>query len=163
MAAIAASKARVAELVDAADSKSAVRKDVLVRFQSRALYNPCKSLKSIDLQGFFVLSNLLFHSFYRFLPLLMANIRLTTWRTLYYLYSKILAMTINISPKPSRSSKKIWYYFEWGKTSGQRRATGIFTWAKPVNQIEKNHNKEALAILETKRSQLVLDRQAINS
>jgi hypothetical protein len=27
----------VAELVDAADSKSAVRKDVLVRFQSRAL------------------------------------------------------------------------------------------------------------------------------
>ena len=30
--------ARVAELVDAADSKSAVRKDVLVRFQSRALW-----------------------------------------------------------------------------------------------------------------------------
>jgi hypothetical protein len=29
-------KARVAELVDAADSKSAVRKNVLVRFQSRA-------------------------------------------------------------------------------------------------------------------------------
>ena len=28
--------ARVAELVDAADSKSAVRKNVLVRFQSRA-------------------------------------------------------------------------------------------------------------------------------
>lgn len=32
--------ARVAELVDAADSKSAVRKDVLVRFQSRALKKP---------------------------------------------------------------------------------------------------------------------------
>ena len=30
--------ARVAELVDAADSKSAVRKNVLVRFQSRARY-----------------------------------------------------------------------------------------------------------------------------
>gem|GEM_PF-1763583 len=30
------SLARVAELVDAADSKSAVRKNVLVRFQSRA-------------------------------------------------------------------------------------------------------------------------------
>ena len=29
--------ARVAELVDAADSKSAVRKDVSVRFRSRAL------------------------------------------------------------------------------------------------------------------------------
>lgn len=34
---IAAQFARVAELVDAADSKSAIRKDVLVRFQSRAL------------------------------------------------------------------------------------------------------------------------------
>jgi hypothetical protein len=32
--------ARVAELVDAADSKSAVRKDVLVRFQSRAQKAP---------------------------------------------------------------------------------------------------------------------------
>jgi len=30
----------VAELVDAADSKSAVRKDVLVRFQSRARKKP---------------------------------------------------------------------------------------------------------------------------
>jgi hypothetical protein len=30
------SKAQVAELVDAADSKSAIRKDVLVRFQSWA-------------------------------------------------------------------------------------------------------------------------------
>ena len=30
--------ARVAELVDAADSKSAVRKDVSVRFRSRALH-----------------------------------------------------------------------------------------------------------------------------
>ena len=45
----------MAELVDAADSKSAVRKDVLVRFQSRALSNPCKSFKYIDLQGFLVL------------------------------------------------------------------------------------------------------------
>ena len=47
-------KARVAELVDAADSKSAVRKDVLVRFQSRALDSPCISLILIDLQGFII-------------------------------------------------------------------------------------------------------------
>jgi ABC-type multidrug transport system permease subunit len=45
----------VAELVDAADSKSAVRKDVLVRFQSRAQHNPCISLITIDLQGFIIL------------------------------------------------------------------------------------------------------------
>ena len=72
-------------------------------------------------------------------------------------------MNINISSKPSSNNKKIWYYLEWGKKSGQRKATGIFTWVKPKDQIEKNHNKEALAILETKRSQLVLDGQAINS
>jgi hypothetical protein len=33
-------------------------------------------------------------------------------------------------------------------------ATGIFTYAKPVNQIEKNNNKEALLIVETKRDQM---------
>jgi hypothetical protein len=56
----------VAELVDAADSKSAVRKDVLVRFQSRALGNPCISLATIDLQGFNI-SNRYFFSFPHFL------------------------------------------------------------------------------------------------
>ncbi len=58
---------------------------------------------------------------------------------------------------------KVWYYLEWGRLTGQRRATGIFTWAKPKKQIEKNHNKEALAILEAKKSQIILDSQAINS
>ena len=43
-------QARVAELVDAADSKSAVRKDVLVRFQSRA---PSKNPDSHCVSGFF--------------------------------------------------------------------------------------------------------------
>ncbi len=52
---------------------------------------------------------------------------------------------------------------EWGKTTGQRKATGIYTWTKPKNQLEKNHNKEDLAILETKRSHMVLDQQSINS
>lgn len=72
-------------------------------------------------------------------------------------------MNINISSKFSRDNRKVWYYLEWGKSAGQRRSTGIYTWAKPKNQIEKNHNKEALAILETKRSQMILDKQAINS
>jgi hypothetical protein len=61
--------ARVAELVDAADSKSAIRKDVLVRFQSRALDNPCISLITIDLQGFIISHTSLFTSSFRFLPL----------------------------------------------------------------------------------------------
>ena len=72
-------------------------------------------------------------------------------------------MNINIASKISRDNQKSWYYFEWGRSTGQRKSTGIFIWVKPKNQVEKNHNKEALAILETKRSQLVLDGQAINS
>jgi hypothetical protein len=61
---LAMAKARVAELVDAADSKSAIRKDVLVRFQSRAPSNPCISLITIDLQGFIILVESFFTSFF---------------------------------------------------------------------------------------------------
>lgn len=50
-----------------------------------------------------------------------------------------------------------------GQSTGQRKSAGIFTWVKPKNQVEKNHNKEALIILESKRSQLVLDGPAINT
>src|ERR1044071_1850840 len=72
-------------------------------------------------------------------------------------------MNITISTKISRDTKKIWYYLEWGRGKGQRKASGVFTYAKPGNQIQKNHNKEALAILETKKSQMILDMQAIKS
>ena len=72
-------------------------------------------------------------------------------------------MNINIKKRLSKDDKKVFYSLEWGREKGQRIATGIFTFAKPSNQIEKNHNKEALAILEAKRSQLVLDRQATSS
>lgn len=71
-------------------------------------------------------------------------------------------MNINIFQKLSRDNKKTWYYLEWGKSAGQRKSTGIFTWVKPTSLVEKNH-KEALVILESKRSQMVVDHQAINS
>jgi hypothetical protein len=57
----------------------------------------------------------------------------------------------------------VWYYFESGRSSGQRKSTGIFAWVKPESQVEEKHNKEALAILETKYSHMVLDQQSINS
>src|SRR5207244_3940680 len=43
------------------------------------------------------------------------------------------------------------------------KSAGIYTYTKPINVIQRNHNKEALAILETKRSQMILDRQAIST
>ena len=39
----------------------------------------------------------------------------------------------------------------------------IFYLYEPKDKIQKNHNKEALAILETKRSQMILDSQAITT
>ena len=50
-----------------------------------------------------------------------------------------------------------------GRSGGQRKASGIFTYIKPKGAIQRNQNKEGLAILKTKRSQLILDGQAINS
>lgn len=47
----------MAELVDAADSKSAVRKDVLVRFQSRAQKQKLMLYKSIDYKAFLFLGD----------------------------------------------------------------------------------------------------------
>ena len=72
-------------------------------------------------------------------------------------------MSVIISKKTSRNGGKIWYYFEWGKDAGQRMATGIFTYTKPLDQIQKNHNKEALNILASKKSQMILDIQAAGS
>jgi hypothetical protein len=72
-------------------------------------------------------------------------------------------MSVSISQKKSRNNKKIWYYLEWGKEQGQRTAIAIFTYVKPLDQLQKNHNKESLAILEMKKSQMILDQQAIAS
>jgi integrase/recombinase XerD len=77
--------------------------------------------------------------------------------------TKIANMSIRISQKLSKNRSKVRYYFEWGKTAGQRLSAGIFTYSKPKTQTEKNHNREALAILESKRSQLILDGQATGS
>jgi hypothetical protein len=42
-------------------------------------------------------------------------------------------------------------------------STGVFTYVKPKDQIQKNHNKEAQMILESKGSQMILNRQAIST
>jgi hypothetical protein len=72
-------------------------------------------------------------------------------------------MTINVTQRPTRDGKKIFYTLEWGKGPGERRATGIFTYARPKDQTQKNHNKEALTVFEKKQSQLIIERQSIGS
>jgi hypothetical protein len=72
-------------------------------------------------------------------------------------------MSIEIRSKVTRNGQKIWYTFEWGKGPSERKAAGIFTYTKPKDQIQKNHNKEALALLNTKKSQMVIDQQSIGT
>ncbi len=59
-------------------------------------------------------------------------------------------MPVTITKKTSRKKDMIWYYFEYGKDEGQRAATCIFTYTRPLGIIQKNHNKETLDIVETK-------------
>jgi hypothetical protein len=93
----------------------------------------------------------------RFFPLFSAPFGSQMAHTLAHRIS--FFMDISITPRTTRNGKRIYYTLEWGKGSGERSATGIFTYAKPKDQLQRNHNKEALAILETKRSLLILERQ----
>lgn len=65
---------------------------------------------------------------------------------------------VTLFGKLSRDKKKTWYYLDYGSRSmGGRKATGIYLYHKPKTPIERSHNKEAEAILETKRSQASLE------
>lgn len=70
---------------------------------------------------------------------------------------------MNILKRPNSKGDKINFYFDFGRDSGGRVSTGIFISIEPKDQIEKNHNKQALALLETRKSQLTIERQAIGS
>jgi integrase len=73
-------------------------------------------------------------------------------------------MGITIIKKPSRGKgeKKVFYTLSWGRGAGEREATGIYTFVKPKDQTQRNHNLQALAVLERKQSQMVLDQQSVS-
>lgn len=64
-------------------------------------------------------------------------------------------MDVKLSFKISKDGRKKYWYLEYGKATGERSAAGVYTWVKPKNEIERSFNKEALAILETKRADMV--------
>lgn len=63
----------------------------------------------------------------------------------------------------STDKKRIFYSIEWGRAVGERMSTGLFTYVRPNGPVEREHNRQALFLLETKKSQLILDRQAIGT
>jgi len=70
---------------------------------------------------------------------------------------------MNFLQYPNRKRDKIYFHYDYGRGKGQRPSTGIFIYAKPKDQIQRNHNKEALKLLEVKKSQLTIEKQAIGS
>lgn len=70
---------------------------------------------------------------------------------------------MNIIKRISKNGEKEYYSIELGRCAGNRFATGIFTYKEPKNQIEKNHNKEVMRLLDTRKSELSLEHQAIGS
>src|SRR5437764_14403923 len=70
---------------------------------------------------------------------------------------------MNFIKRANKTGEKIIFYYDFGRSPGQRPSSGIFIYTKPKDQIQKNHNKEALALLEIKKSQLIIEKQAIGS
>jgi len=70
---------------------------------------------------------------------------------------------MNIVKRENQKGDKAYFSIECGRGKGARVATGIFIYTHPRNQVEKNHNKEALVLVDTRKSELLLERQAIGS
>jgi integrase len=70
---------------------------------------------------------------------------------------------MNMLQRLSKKGDKITFYYDYGRGPGQRPTTGIFIYTHPKDQIEKNHNKQALSLIEVKKSQLTIEQQAIGS
>lgn len=70
---------------------------------------------------------------------------------------------MNIIKRKNSKGNKITFYYDFGRGAGQRPSTGVFIYTSPKSQIEKNHNKQALLLLETKKSQLTIEQQAVGS
>ena len=70
---------------------------------------------------------------------------------------------MNIGERLNRKGNKINFYYDYGRGPGQRPSTGVWIHTHPKTQTEKNHNKQALALLEVKKSQMTIDEQATGS
>ncbi|HEX9509465.1 MAG TPA: phage integrase SAM-like domain-containing protein [Puia sp.] len=70
---------------------------------------------------------------------------------------------MNIVKRKNSKGDKAYFFAEYGRKAGERLATGIFIYTSPKDRIERNHNKEALKLIATKKTELLLEQQAIGS
>ncbi len=80
---------------------------------------------------------------------------------LFFHLTKCSVMTI--VKRTNSKGDKAYFSIEYGRGAGERMATGIFIYTRPKNHVQKNHNSQAILAVETKRSELLLERQAIGS
>ncbi|MGN6490417.1 MAG: phage integrase SAM-like domain-containing protein [Agriterribacter sp.] len=64
---------------------------------------------------------------------------------------------------PNKKGDKIFFYYDLGRGKGQRPSTGIFIYKRPKDQVQKNHNAEALKLIEIKKSQATIEQQAVGT
>jgi len=76
---------------------------------------------------------------------------------------KISCMAIKVIKSFSKNEENFFYRIEFGRNAGQPVTTGFWTYADSKNQVERDHNKETLAILEMKKSRMILEQQSIAS
>lgn len=69
---------------------------------------------------------------------------------------------MNIEEKLNKKEDKIYFFYDLGGP-GQRLSTREFIYTNSQNQVQKNFNKEALKILEIKKSRLTIGQQAVLS
>lgn len=66
---------------------------------------------------------------------------------------------MNIVPRVSADGTKTFFTLEWGRKKGDRLATGIFTYVKPKNKIERDYNIQSLKNLDLIKAQTLVDLQ----
>lgn len=70
---------------------------------------------------------------------------------------------MNFLKRLNTNGDKMTFYYDFGRGRGQRPTTGIFVYVKPKTALERQHNKEALALLKVKESEAIIEKQAIGT
>ncbi len=70
---------------------------------------------------------------------------------------------MNLLEVVNKKGDKKYFHFDYGRGPGHRPATGIFVYTKPKDAIQKNHNREARALLDVKIAELTIEQQSIGS
>ncbi len=65
--------------------------------------------------------------------------------------------TVRLASKVNRDNSKEYWYFEYGRKSGERIASNLFTYISPASREQRKHNKEISGLLNTELASKILD------